>query len=433
MTSADSIRRLLMRPLLWILIYGGLIAYGVYALFHIPVEVLPRFDFPQISVIVHQPGATAAELEMLIARPLEGEILSLPNLIEVRSLIGHETVQTSVRFAQGTNPQLDLQTVNSAIDRARGQLPATVRIYAEVMGNAINEVADYTMQIPAKIAPMAALRAVRARVVPALRGLPGVQRVEAYGTGDEALWVQPQLEAMRRYQVESTAIVQAIKQHVQLSPGGYQTQGHQDILVETRSLPTHGADLEQVPVAGPAGPVPLQALARIVRAPMPVHHAVLLDGRPSIALTVFKQPGASTLPVTRAVDKALADTLNQLPPGVHWVRTYSQGHLVHLIGTDLGRNLLVGAGLAVAVLFWILGAGRGIWMLALSIPVSLLTAVAGLYALGRSLDLMTLGALTVAVGLLADDAIIVLESVYHRWEQGDEHWEGIWRGFMDIA
>ena len=137
--------------------------------------------------------------------------------------------------------------------------------------------------------------------------------------------------------------------------------------------------------------------------------------------------------MTEAVEKRLAERLPQLPPGVRWQRTYNQGHLVRMVGSDLGRNLLVGAGLATAGLFWILGAGRGIWMLALSIPVSLLTGIAVLHALGQSLNLMTLGALTVAVGLLADDAVIVLESIYHRWESGTGRWEGIWHGLRDIA
>ena len=82
--------------------------------------MLPQFNFPQISVITHQPGATAVELESLIARPLEGRILALPNLVSVRSTMGHGTVQTDIRFARGTDPQQDLQAVNSAIDRARG-------------------------------------------------------------------------------------------------------------------------------------------------------------------------------------------------------------------------------------------------------------------------------------------------------------------------
>jgi multidrug efflux pump subunit AcrB len=433
MAGKQSMRRLLLRPLFCGIIYGALTAYGVYALVNIPVEVLPRFNFPQISVVTHQPGATAAELETQIARPLEGQILALPNLVNVRSTMGNGTVEVDIRFEEGTAAQMDLQAVNGAIELARGQLPSAVQPFAEIMGNAINEVADYTAQIPADIAPAEVQRAVLANVVPALRALPGVQRVELYGTGDEALWVQPNLGAMYRYQVPITAITQALRQQVLLSPGGYLAQGHQDVFIEARNLPVHIAQLEQIPVPGASGPIPLQDLARIVRAPVPTLNAVLLDDRSSIALTVFKQPGASTVPVTQAVQDTLVNTLNQLPGGVQWVRTYDQGYLVHQVGADLGRNLLIGGVLAIAILFWVLGAGRGIWVLAFSIPLSLLFGIAGLYAAGQSLNLMTLGALTVAVGLLADDAIIVLESIYHRWEQGDEHWPGILQGLKDIV
>ncbi len=433
MDRREGMKGILLRPLPWVLLFGGLIVYGAYALFHIPVEVLPRFHFPQISVVTHYPGATAVELETLIARPLEEQILGLQDLVSVRSTMGNGTVQTDIRFGRATDAQQDLQAVNGAIDRARGNLPAAARPYAEIMGNAINEVADYTVHIPAGVAPAIVQRTIRTVVVPALRALPGVQRAEVYGNGEESLWVQPQLSALRRYDVPVTAIVEALRRQVLLGPSGYVTRGHQDVLVEARHLPVRAAELERVSVAGPFGPIPLGALARVVRDPLPARNAVSLDGKPSVALVVFKQPGASTIPVTEAVEKSLTGTLPQLPPGVRWQRTYSQGHLVRLVGSDLGRNLLVGAGLALAGLFWILGAGRGIWMLALSIPLSLLTAVAVLHALGQSLNLMTLGALTVAVGMLADDAVIVLESIYHRWEAGAGRWEGIGQGLGDIA
>ncbi|MHB1022039.1 MAG: efflux RND transporter permease subunit [Acidobacteriaceae bacterium] len=432
-SNQNAVGRLLQQPLFWALIYGALIAYGVYAFWKIPVEVLPRFNFPQISVITHQSGATASELETQITWPLEGEILALPNLVDVRSTMGNGSVETDVRFEEGTDPQTDLQSVNSAIDRARGQIPASVHPFAEIMGNAINEVADYTARIPANVSPAEVQRAVLANVVPALRALPGVQRVELYGTGEEALWVQPNLAAMVHFQVPITAITQALQQEVILKPGGYLTQGHQDVFIEVRNLPVSIAELEQLPVAGANGPIPLGNLARIVRAPVPTLNAVLLDRKPSIALTVFKQPDASTVPVTQAVAATLAQTRNLLPDGVRWVSIYDQGHLVHVVGADLARNLLLGGLLSIAVMFWVLGAGRGIWVLAFSVPLSLLLGIAGLYATGQTLNLMTLGALTVAVGLLADDGIIVLESIYHRWEQGDAHWPGIQQGLRDIA
>lgn len=432
-TSVRRVPHVLMRPVLWALMLAALIGYAAYAFLHIGVEVLPQFNFPQISVVVHLPATSASELESLIVYPLEGEILTLPDLQSVRSTMGSGVVEIDVRFRQGTSAVLDLQAVNGAIDRARGQLPPAANPLAQIMGNAINEVADYTAEIPTGIAPAQVQRAVQANVAPALRALPGVQYVNVYGPGDEVLWIQPDLGALRRYGVSISAIAQAVNSEVLLEPAGYTAQGHNDVLIEARHLPADVAQVGAIPIPGPHGPIPLRDLARVVRAAIPTHSAVALDGRASVAVTIIKQPGAATTPVTRAVKSTLDETLSQLPHDVRWIPTYNQGHIVHIIGVDLGRNLLIGMALAVALLFWVLGAGRGIWVLAFSIPMSLALAVATLYFLGQDLNLMTLGALTVAVGLLADDAIIVLESIYHQWEQGDGHWEGIWSGVRRIV
>jgi multidrug efflux pump subunit AcrB len=429
----STLGHLLSRRLLWALIYGGLVAYGAYALWKIPVEVLPRFNFPQITVISHEPGATASEMETQIAYPSEGEILTLPNLVSVRSTIGYGTVETDVRFEEVTNALADLQSVNSAIDRARAQIPPSVHPYADIMGTAIDEVDDYAADIPANVAPAEVQRTVLASVVPELRALPGVYRVEVYGAGQEALWVQPNLTAMVRYQAPVTAITQTLQQEVLLRPGGYLRQGHQDVFIAVRSLPVTIQGLERIPVSTAQGPIPLSDLARVIRAHVPTLNTVMLDNRPSVALIVFKQPDASTAPVTQEVQSTLTETLSQLPRGVRWIRIYNQGHLVHVVGSDLGRNLLIGGLLAIGIMFWVLGAGRGVWVLVFSIPLSLLLGIAGLYATGHSLNMMTLGALTISVGLLADDGIIVLESIYHRWEEGEGRRAGVVNGVKDIA
>ncbi|HET9106959.1 MAG TPA: efflux RND transporter permease subunit, partial [Steroidobacteraceae bacterium] len=431
--AAPPIPRVLMRPVLWVLVLVALIGYAVYAFIHIPTEVLPEFNFPQISVFVHLPGTTATELESLVVYPLEGQILTLSDLQSVRSKMGDGVVEIDVRFRQSTTPEEDLQAINGAIDRARGELPAAANPLAQIMGNAINEVADYTVQIPTSVSPADVQRAVLAYVAPALRALPGVQFVNVYGAGDEALWIQPDLGALRRYGVSVAALAAAVRSQVLLKPAGYTTQGHSDVLIEARHLPAHIAQVEAIPVRVAGGAIRLGDLARVVREAIPTHNAVELDGRRSVALTVIKQPGAATTSVTTEVQSTLRQTLGALPHGIRWVRIYNQGHIVHIIGVDLGRNLLIGMALAVGVLFWVLGAGRGIWVLAFSIPLSLALAIATLYFTGQNLNLMTLGALTVAVGLLADDAIIVLESIYHQWERGDGHWEGIWNGVRTIV
>lgn len=428
-----AIPPLLRRPLLWVGLFAALVAYGLYALWHIPVEVLPRFGYPQIGIVVHDPGATAAEMENLIVRPLEGRLMGLTRMRSLRSSMGQGTAQLTIRFDEGTRPQPDLQAVYAAIDRARGSLPAGVHPYAEVMGNAINEIADYSVEIPAEIPAYRVQRAIRTRILPALRAVPGVQRVELFGSGDEALWIQPEPAALHRYGIGISAIADAVRRQVVLGPAGHLDLGHQDVLIEARHLPLTGAALRAIAIPTAHGDVPLGALARVARAATPIHSAVALDGHPSLGLIVFKQPGASTLPVDHAVAATLQRLQAELPHGVRWVPIYRQSHLVGLIGSDLGRNLLAGGLLAIAVLLWLLGVHRGVWVLALSIPLSLLLGIAGLYAFGQSLNLLTLGALTVAVGLLADDGIIVLEAIYHRWERGVAGIEGVRAGLKDIA
>ncbi|MBY0579735.1 MAG: efflux RND transporter permease subunit [Burkholderiales bacterium] len=422
---------ILRRPIIWLLIYGGLLAYGLYALLHIPVEVLPRFNYPQISVIAHFSGATPEEMETLIARPIEGQLLGIPNLDSLRAVMGQGTVQLNARFREGSNAQPDLQSVYGAIDRARSGLPPGVQPYAEIMGNAVNEVADYMLQIPDNVSPMLVQREVETRILPAIRALPGVQRVLVFGSGHESFWVQPDPVAMRHYGIDFPEIAAMLKKYVTLGPAGYMVLGHQDIFLEMHALPDAEV-LSNIPLPVKSGVIPLRTVARVIHGPEPAHYTVDLDGHSSIAMVVFKQPGASTMPVTRTVANTLKTLSGQLPSGVHWVRIYDQGHLVHLIGSDLGRNLLVGGILAIAVLFWLLGTHRGVWVLALSIPMALLMGIAGLYAFGQSLNLLTLGALSVAVGLLADDGIIVLESIYRRWEAG-EGVVGVWYGLRDIA
>ena len=433
MTGWSAARNLILRPVLWVLIYGGLLVCCVYAVLDIPVEVLPRFDFPQIQIVAHYPGATPTELETLITRPMEAQLLGISGVKKLRSVMGGGTVQLDTRFNSGTGVQQDLQAANAAIDRARSQLPDTVEPHAEVMGNAVNEVADYTLRVPPDAEPGHVEQTVRSSVVPALRALPGVQRVDVLGPGQQALWVQPDIAAMRKYSVSLSDIERAIRDQVVLGPAGYMTLGHQDVLAETRNLPGNAEALGAVAVKGEHGPIPLRDVSRVVEGTVPTHGPVMLDGVPSLALAVFKQPGASTVSVTHSVARKLAELRSSLPDGSHLVRNYSQGHLVSLVRDDLGRNLLVGALLAIAVLFWILGAGRGVWVVACSIPLSLMVGIASLDLAGQSLNLMTLGALSVSVGLLVDDAIIVLEAIYHRWEQGEARWAGIGLGVRDIA
>lgn len=421
------------RPLIWVMLYASICAFGVYAFLNIATEVLPQFNLPQVSVVAQLPGATTLDLEALVARPIEAELFSVPALSDVRTAVGQGSVQIEARFAEGTSATTALQHVNGVLGRVNAALPKGTSLSAEISGNAINEVADYAIPLPNNADPSQVQRIVEANIAPHLRALPGVQRVSVFGPGADAIWVQPDLMKLQRYEVSVAGLASSLEAAVGTVPTGYISLGHQDVFMSGRSAPAQPADYGGIPIPTANGSIPLNAIAQITRSALPTHQAVRLDNRATIAIVVFKQPGASTVPVVNRVDSTLQGLKAQLPTGASFVRIYSQGHIVDIVSKDLGRNLAIGAVLAVAVLFWMLGAGRGIWAVALSIPLSLLVGVAGLYLAGQTLNLLTFGALSVAVGLLADDAIIVLESIYHRWELGDGRWEGVTQGLHDIA
>lgn len=423
----------LQRPLVWGMVYTGLLGFGAWGLWHIPAEVLPRFNFPEISVVVHAPGYATLEMESLVARPLEGQLMGLQGLTALHTTIDQGSTELAARFTQGTDPQLALQAVYSAIDRARASLPPGVAPYAEIMGNAVNEVADYAVSLPSNVRAWEAENAIRAHILPALRSLPGVQRVELFGAGPPTVWIQPNPKALIQHQVGVEALAKAIGNAVVLAPAGWLALGHQDVLLEVRHLPESAHDLLAIPVPTPAGPVPLSALAHVANTSPAVHYGVQLDGRPGLGLVVLKQPDASTVPVDAAIARTLKALQGQLPQGARWVPVYRQAHLVSLIGTDLSRDMLIGGVLAILVLVWLLGRHRGVGVLALSIPIVIVLAIGGLYVFGQSLNLLTLGALTLAVGLLVDDGIIVLEAIQHRWENGTPGWAGVRAGVADIA
>ncbi len=426
--------RLVRRRTLWVLLYTGLIAYGVHALFEIPVEVLPAFDFPRIDVIAQWPGTGTKELETSVTRPLEAELLALPHLESVRSAMGGGIVTLTARFQNGTDPSQDLQAVYGAIDRAKPALPPSVNPYAQTMGNEVNEVADYALSLPAGVSRLKARVRVENDVLPTLRGVSGVQRVYLIGGGAPAYWVQPSPAALAQAGLTLPDLAKSLRNDLALAPAGHFDWGHQQVLASVRREPAGPSAVSHWFVTTRSGRrLPVQDVADVIKAPEPTLHDVLFDGKPSLYLVVMKQQGASTGAVDTAIAHSLARLQSFLPKGAHFVPVYRQAHVLRIIGSDLGRNLLIGGALAILVLAFFLGAGREVWLLALTIPLSLLSAIGVLYALGQTLNLMTLGALTVAVGLLADDSIIVLESVLHEWDQGRGGLNGIWHGLRVIA
>ncbi|MDI7066812.1 efflux RND transporter permease subunit, partial [Klebsiella pneumoniae] len=160
-------------------------------------------------------------MEGLIARPIEAELQSLQSLSDVRTVVGQGSVRIEARFAEGTAATGALQDVNGVIGRINGSLPNGATLTTEISGNAINEVADYAVQIPDGVDASMVQRVVESNLAPRIRAVPGVQRVSVAGPGQDAIWVRPDLLKMQRFNVSASTLAASLGAATGMMPSGY--------------------------------------------------------------------------------------------------------------------------------------------------------------------------------------------------------------------
>ncbi len=400
------LERLLRHPMALIL---GAILLGVGGLASfrgLPVDLFPRLDYPLINVVTHYPAGTAEDMEQLVTRPIENAMLGLNNLRRVRSTSAPGFSQVTVEFTWGMDVLQARQLVSSRL--ATVNLPSGTRPELENIGASLAMLSTYTLRGGDPIA----LRAwAQYRLAPRLAALPGVARVEVMGGAERAWRIDLDPLSLRNHHLDAETIAQAIRHANVLDTGGYLESHGRDLLVRTEGRLLKLDDLRQVVVAHAKNgqPLRLQDVAKVYAGARPQRYVVSSDRQPAVVFTIQKQPAASTLEVSRAVDERLASI--PLPPGTHLRKFYDQAEIIGLAYRNMRDNLLIGALFAIIAVVFILGRNRASLVIAISFPLTVLGAFWVMNGLGLGLNLMSLGALTVAIGMLADDAIVVLENI----------------------
>ena len=421
------LERLLRHPIVLIL---GVLMLGIGGLASfrsLPVDLFPRLDYPLINVITHYPAGTAEDMEQLITRPIENAMLGLSDLRRVRSTSAPGFSQVTVEFNWGMDVLQARQLVSSRLAGVR--LPGDARPELENIGTSLAMLSTYTLRGGD---PVALRSWAQYQLAPRLSGLPGVARVEVMGGARRAWRIDVDPLALRRHHLDTAAIAAAIRQANLLDTGGHLEAHGRDLLVRTEARLLHLDDLKQVTVARTADghPIRLGDVARVYAGASPQRYVISSDGLPAVVFTIQKQPGASTLAVSQAVDAQLART--HLPTGVRLEKFYDQAEIIGLAYRNMRDNLLVGALLAILAVLLILGRNRSSLVIAITFPLTVLGTFWVMQGLGLGLNLMTLGALTVAIGMLADDAIVVLENIDRHRQLGQSPWQAALTGTREI-
>lgn len=409
------------RPGLTVLIVLALAAFGLVALKNLRQDVFPDLSAPIFNVIVQNPAMGAEELETAVAIPMEVTLAGLPQVRRIRSTSQLGVTQVTVEFEPDADYFRSRQYVVERVAQAQAELPpGTDAPLVSSLTGRLNEVFEFTLEAEPGSADLMALRDlaefdIKNRLL-AVPGVAGVERLGGYLRQFQVLLDPDQLVARG---ITLDEVQHGLEGASLNASGGFVVQGAMEWTVRAVGRAETVEDLNNTVVALRDGtPVLLGDVADVREAPaLRRGLAHRLKGE-VVSCRVSKQFGADTVRVAAGVRAAIDELRRSLPPGVELRVVYDQSELVGSALGGVGRAILLGAFLVVGVLFLMLGDWRAALIVTLTLPLSLALAGLLLKAAGVGLNTMTLGGLAIAVGLLVDAAIIVVENVIHDLREG---------------
>ncbi len=426
------LRCLIANPRLVAIFFILIFFSGIYAGLHLSVDLFPNLDIPVVNIVTHYPGAAPEDIELLITRPIEAEMRGIPGVKRVASVSVQGISKVTVEFSPGVSVREARQVVQARLARVTPLLPQGALPTLENIGTTLQEVVGYVVYGGKDLVTLRNI--VHLTLTNRLMGLPGVSAVEVLGGDQRAFIVRIRPEALKRLGIGLAELKQILAQHNLTAVAGFFTRGGREYLIRGDARLRTIADLKDIHLRSASGEtVPLSAVAEIYQGVAPKHYEVTGDGYPAVAFYVRKQPGASSIEVSRAVDKAIREWQYLLPPGTSIKKFYDQSEIINEARETIMGDLIAGALLAVAVIYCFMGSLRPTLVVAATIPLTLLVTLVLMKLLGLTLNVITLSALTLAVGMIVDDAIVVTENIFRHLERGKIPAEAALEGSTEIA
>ncbi len=405
------------RPLIPALIVLTGASLGALWLQELPRDVFPDLSAPVFNVIVQNAAMGAEELETVIAIPLESSLAGLPEVRRIRSSSQLGVCQVTVEFEPEADYFRARQLVAERISQAAAQLPpgSDAPLISSLTGR-LNEIFEFTLEAEPGAADLMTLRDLAEfEVRNRLLAVPGVAAVERLGGYLRQFQVQLDPERMSARGITLDEVLHAVEGSNINAAGGFVVQGPMEWSVRAVGRVRTVEDLRGTVVAiRGTTPVSLGDVTEIREAPAVRRGLAHRLRGEVVSCRVVKQFGADTVEVAAGIRKAVTEITDSLPHGVRLRIVYDQSDLVRSALGGVGRAVALGAVLVVLVLFALLGNMRAAVLVTLTIPLSLALAGVVLSRMGVGINTMTLGGLAIAVGLLVDAAIIMVENIVHR-------------------
>lgn len=384
---------------------------GLILMFRIPIAIFPQTDFPRIVILVDN-GITPVDLQMLtVTRPIEEAIRIVPGITNIRSVTARGSTEISVFFRWDVDILNALHLVQGRISQITPNLPSEARFYINRLTFSVFPMIGFSITSPAKTrAELWELAYYN--LAPRLYRLPGVAEIRIVGGRNPEYHVLVQPDRLNSYGMPLTRIVDAIRNNNLIASAGMVEENYHLYLATVTGLMRERRQIENTVVGVVKGtPVLIKDLARVVPGERPVYNIVTANGRPAVLINVLQQPDGNAVAIADEVNRELGDIRRSLPPDVELSVFYDQSVLVRDSIGSVTESILIGLGLAVAVLVFFLKSWRTTVVAALVIPVASLIAIVFMHLFHMSFNLMTLGGLAASIGVVIDDAIVMVENI----------------------
>jgi HAE1 family hydrophobic/amphiphilic exporter-1 len=397
----------------------ALVVLGYICLLRLPVDLLPRIDVPTVSVNVNWPNTSPEEMETQIARPIEQAVSTVPGLDLVSSSTSLGSANVRIQFKYGVDVDQAAIEVAQRVERAKGRFPRDPNI----SNPSIFKFDPSGMPIlNYGVAPEDGdLITLRTRLIneiaPQLEPVDGVASVDVGGGQDRAIMVDVDPDRLRAHGLSIAQVSQRIQEENTTLPAGVVTEGKTQYNLRSIGYFKTLDELRKVPVGSVEGRiVTLDQVADVRDASQEVRSYSRLDGLPAVNLSITKQADANTVETAKGV-KALMDEVAARNPDLKFAVTFDQSTFIESSIEDLKETAVIGAVLAILLITFFLRNIRSTFVVALSIPISIISTFALLYFAGFTLNTISLSGLALATGLIVDDAIVVLENIYRHIER----------------
>jgi len=407
---------------------------GAYFAFTIPVSVFPTTNFPRIMIGVDNGVMPIDQMMVTITRPIEEAVNSVPGLHEVRSITSRGSAEIDLFFNWNVDMFQTLQYVNAAVSRAQSALPSTAAIQVQRLTFATFPIMGYSLT--SDTMPQTDLWELATyELKPRLNRLDGVSTVLVQGGQEPEFHITPDSAKLLQTGVTVTDILDAVRRTNLIDSPGLLAQNHQLYLGLVSAQVRNPDEIKNIVVKTTTTGIPIHVgdIASVEHAVKPVYTVVTANGKPAVLLSINRQPESNTVAVAKEVHQEIEQIKKSLPPGIHVQSFYDQSDIVSQSIGSVRDAILIGLVLASIILVVFLRDWGTSIVAGLVIPVTVLVTFIFLKALGQSFNLMTLGGLAAAVGLVIDDAIVVVENIVLHRDAGHDRLEAIHNALQEIT